>query len=213
MLWVSCWRRRCRGVVDCSATPTRRTNYRTAKLERGTLQAAVSSSGTVNPVSQVSVGSQVSGQIKEMLADFNTEVKQGQLIARIDPESFEYKVRQASADLDSARAAVLNAQANVGGGDGGVSKARLDADNAQRDLERKQELLATRVHLAGGLRERPQHGGHAGRVAQGHAGAGRRGARPGRGAQAVVQAARGRARAGARWTWSAPRSARRSMAW
>ena len=116
--------------------------YRTALLERGSLQAAVASSGTVNPVSQVSVGSQVSGQIKEMLADFNTEVKQGQLIARIDPESFDYKVRQASADLESARAAVLNAQANVAAVMAGVSKARLDADNAQRDANRKQDLLA-----------------------------------------------------------------------
>jgi HlyD family secretion protein len=118
------------------------TSYRTAKIERGALQAAVSSSGTVNPVSQVSVGSQVSGQIKELLADFNTEVKQGQLIARIDPESFEYKVRQASADVESARAAVLNAQANINAVMASVSKARLDADNAQRDLVRKQELLA-----------------------------------------------------------------------
>jgi HlyD family secretion protein len=118
------------------------TSYRTAKIERGSLTAAVSSSGTVNPVSQVSVGSQVSGQIKEMRADFNTEVKQGQLIARIDPESFEYKVRQANADLESARAAVLNAQANVAAVMAGVSKARLEADNAQRDAQRKQELLA-----------------------------------------------------------------------
>lgn len=118
------------------------TSYRTAKIERGTLIAAVSSSGTVNPVSQVSVGSQVSGQIKEMRADFNTEVKQGQLIARIDPESFEYKVRQASADLESARAAVLNAQANVAAVMAGVSKAKLEADNAQRDAQRRQDLLA-----------------------------------------------------------------------
>lgn len=117
-------------------------SYRTAKIERGTLVAAVSSSGTVNPVSQVSVGSQVSGQIKEMRADFNTEVRQGQLIARIDPESFEYKVRQANADLESARAAVLNAQANVAAVLAGVSKARLEADNAQRDAQRKQDLLA-----------------------------------------------------------------------
>jgi HlyD family secretion protein len=117
-------------------------SYRTAKIERGTLVAAVSSSGTVNPVSQVSVGSQVSGQIKEMRADFNTEVRQGQLIARIDPQSFEYKVRQANADLESARAAVLNAQANVAAVLAGVSKARLEADNAQRDAQRKQDLLA-----------------------------------------------------------------------
>lgn len=116
--------------------------YRTAKIERGPLQAAVSSSGTVNPVSQVSVGSQVSGQIKEMHADFNTEVKKGQLIARIDPESFEYKVRQANADVEAARATVLNAQANIAAVMANVSKARLEADNAQRDLARKQDLLA-----------------------------------------------------------------------
>lgn len=117
-------------------------SYRSAKIERGPLVAAVSSSGTVNPVTQVSVGSQVSGQIKELRADFNTEVRQGQLIARLDPESFEYKVRQASADLESARAAVLNAQANVVAVMAGVSKARLEADNAQRDAQRKQDLLA-----------------------------------------------------------------------
>ncbi len=116
-------------------------SYRTAPIERGALQAAVSSSGTVNPVRQVSVGSQVSGQITEMLVDFNSEVKSGQLIARIDPQSFEYKVHQASADLEAARAAVLNAQANVAAVMASVSKARLDADNAQRDLSRKQDLL------------------------------------------------------------------------
>lgn len=116
--------------------------YKTAPIERGTLQAAVSSSGTVNPVRQVSVGTQVSGQIVEMRADFNTEVKQGQLIARIDPQNFEYKLRQAGADLEAARAAVINAQANVAAVMAGVSKAQLDADNARRDLARKQDLLA-----------------------------------------------------------------------
>ncbi len=115
--------------------------YKTAPLERGALTAAVSSSGTVNPVSQVSIGSQVSGQIKEMRVDFNSEVKQGQLIARIDPQTFEYKVSQAAADLESARALVLNASANVGAVQAGVSRARLDADNALRDQTRKQELL------------------------------------------------------------------------
>ena len=68
--------------------------YRTAALERGPLQAAVAAAGTVKPVVQVTVGSQVSGQIAEILADFNTEVKKGQLIARIDAQTFHYKVRQ-----------------------------------------------------------------------------------------------------------------------
>ncbi|MDH5541091.1 MAG: biotin/lipoyl-binding protein, partial [Rhizobacter sp.] len=60
-------------------------SYRTAKIERGSLQAAVSASGTVTPVTQVQISSQVSGQIKELFVDFNSEVKQGQLIARLDP--------------------------------------------------------------------------------------------------------------------------------
>lgn len=115
--------------------------YRTARVEQGTLQAAVAAGGTVNPVVQVSVGSQVSGQIKELLADFNTEVKQGQLIARIDPESFRYRVSQATADVDAARAQALQQQANVAAAQAAVSRARLDADNAQRDLKRQQDLL------------------------------------------------------------------------
>lgn len=116
--------------------------YRTSKLERGSLQAAVSASGTVNPVLQVIVGTQVSGQVKELFADFNSVVKKGALIARIDPETFQYRLRQSQADLEAGRAAVLNAQANVGAVAANVSRARLDFDNAQRDLNRKQDLLA-----------------------------------------------------------------------
>ena len=115
--------------------------YRTGKIERGPLQAAVSASGTVNPVVQVIVGTQVSGQIKELFADFNSVVKKGTLIARLDPESFQYRLRQAQADLEAARAAVLNAQANAGAVAANVSRARLDFENAQRDLNRKQDLL------------------------------------------------------------------------
>ena len=115
--------------------------YRTASVEEGPMQAVVAAAGTVNPVRQVSVGSQVSGQIRELFADFNTEVRQGQLIARIDPESIRYRVRQAQADLDAARAQTLQAQANAMAAQAAVSRARLDAENAQRDRIRKQELL------------------------------------------------------------------------
>jgi HlyD family secretion protein len=116
-------------------------SYRTAKIERGSLQASVSASGAVNPVTQVSVGTQVSGQIKELLVDFNSEVKAGQLIAMIDPETFEYRVRQAQADVDAAEAAVLTAQANVSSARAAVSRARTDHSEAQRDLERKKSLV------------------------------------------------------------------------
>lgn len=114
--------------------------YRSAKIERGNLQASVSASGAVNPVTQVSVGTQVSGQIKELYVDFNSEVKAGQLIAQIDPETFEFRVRQAMADVDAARAAVLTAQANVAASNAAISRAQVDAAEALRDFERKKDL-------------------------------------------------------------------------
>ena len=92
-------------------------------------------------MTQVSVGTQVSGQIKELLVDFNSEVKAGQLIAQIDPETFEYRVRQDQADVDAARAGVLTAQANVLASRAALSRAQVEATEAQRDFERKQTLV------------------------------------------------------------------------
>jgi HlyD family secretion protein len=129
--------------------------YRTAQVERGPLTSAVSATGNLNAVTTVLVGSQVSGQIKELHADFNSVVKKGQLIARIDPEIFEAKVNQARGELEAAQANVLNQQAQV-------EKARAEVENARsalaearaqtakaqvalvdarRDLARKQELM------------------------------------------------------------------------
>ncbi len=73
------------------------------------------------------VGTQVSGQVKELFVDFNSPVKAGQLIARIDPETFQYRVRQNEADLEAARAAVARAQVSLA--------------NAQRELSRTRELV------------------------------------------------------------------------
>jgi HlyD family secretion protein len=101
--------------------------YRTARVERGSLTAAVSATGSLNAVVVVQVGSQVSGQIKELKVDFNSIVKKNQVIARIDPDIFEAKVNQAKADLDSSRAAVLNQEAQV-------ERARADVDNARAAL-------------------------------------------------------------------------------
>jgi HlyD family secretion protein len=115
--------------------------YRTAKIERGNLQATVASSGAVNPVALVTVGTQVSGQIRDLLVDFNSEVKAGQLLARIDPETFEYRLRSAQADVDAARAAVATAQANLLAAMTQVSRAQVDLTEAQRDLDRKQSLV------------------------------------------------------------------------
>ena len=103
--------------------------YRTGKIERGNLQATVSASGAVNPVTQVSVGTQVSGQIRDLYVDFNSEVKAGQLIAQIDPETFEYRVRSFQADVDAARAAVLTAQATISASQAQVARVQVDLDN------------------------------------------------------------------------------------
>lgn len=110
------------------------TKYKLAKVESGPLTAVVSATGTLNPVVSVQVGSQVSGQIKEILVDFNSSVKSGQLIARLDPETYQHRVRQAEADVDAARAAQGVQQAEV-------ARARANLSNAQRDYERKKTLV------------------------------------------------------------------------
>lgn len=116
--------------------------YRTVKLEKGTLTASVAASGTLQPVVSVQVGSQVSGLLKEVLVDFNSLVKKGQLIARIDPETFEYKLRQAQADLDAARSQVLTQQATIAVQRASQSQVEVSLADARRDLERKLQLQA-----------------------------------------------------------------------
>src|SRR5919106_424382 len=130
--------------------------YRTARVERGPLTAAVSATGNLNAVTTVQVGSQISGQVKELLADFNTPVEKNQVIARIDPEIFQAKVGQAEADLQSSRAAVLNQEAQVERAKADVENARathaearantaraqVAVADARRDLDRKGELFA-----------------------------------------------------------------------
>ncbi len=80
------------------------TEYRTARVDRGSIASTISATGNLNAVVMVEVGSQISGNVKELYADFNTKVKKGQLVARIDPEISQARVNQAQANLDSARA-------------------------------------------------------------------------------------------------------------
>ncbi|RPH46310.1 MAG: efflux RND transporter periplasmic adaptor subunit [Burkholderiales bacterium] len=115
---------------------------RTAKVERGTLTATVAASGTLAATVQVQVSSQVSGQIREVLTDFNAEVRKGQVLARIDPETFEYRVRQAEADLEAARAQVGVQQATLAARRSDLARARINYEEAIRDYDRKQDLVA-----------------------------------------------------------------------
>jgi HlyD family secretion protein len=116
--------------------------FRTSKVERGALTAAVSASGTLAATVQVQVSSQVSGQIREVLVDFNAEVRKGEVLARLDPETFEYRVRQAEADLEAARAQVGVQQATVAARNADLSRVRINLEESRRDLERKQDLVA-----------------------------------------------------------------------
>jgi HlyD family secretion protein len=114
---------------------------RTARVERGPLQAVVAASGTLNAVTTVQVGSQISGQVKEIYADFNTSVKKDQVIARIDPATFELRVAQARADLDAARSAVAVARSTLVAQQAELARVRVNLGDAQRDFERKQALV------------------------------------------------------------------------
>src|ERR1700687_5669058 len=87
--------------------------YDTVPVERGTIQASVTASGTLNAVVDVQVGSQVSGNIKALYADFNTKVTKGQLVAEIDPQVFQTQVDQAAAALASVHSGTLTASAQV----------------------------------------------------------------------------------------------------
>ncbi len=118
-----------------------RPQFRSALVERGSLTSSVSASGTLNAVLSVSVSSQVSGQVKEVLTDFNAEVRRNQIIARLDPEQFEYRVRQAQADVDAATATVAVQTAQISSRQADVMRAQVNLDEAKRDLERKAQLV------------------------------------------------------------------------
>src|SRR6266545_4924476 len=88
-------------------------NYQTTTVTRGPITQAVTATGTLNPVVNVQVGSQVSGNIAKLFADFNSQVKAGQVVAQIDPALFQATVTQAEGDLASAQAALELARVNA----------------------------------------------------------------------------------------------------
>jgi HlyD family secretion protein len=102
--------------------------YVTAPVEKGILKAEINSSGTLRPMVEVLVGSQVSGTIKELYADFESVVKKGQLIALIDPDTYQAKMEQAKADLFASRAT--------------LARAIVTRDNELKNVERKKGLVA-----------------------------------------------------------------------
>lgn len=103
-------------------------SLKTEKITRGEIVSTVTASGTVNAVTTVLVGTQVSGTLKDIYVDFNSRVKKGQLIAKIDSATFEAQVEQAKANL-------LSAQANL-------EKAAAALLDAKRGMDRSRELFS-----------------------------------------------------------------------
>ena len=106
-------------------------NYSQAQVRRADISDVVSATGTLSPINTVLVGSQVSGTIQNLYADFNDQVKQGTVIAQIDPAIFRAKRAEAEANLKSAEAA--------------RDKARIDVQDKQREYERQTGLLQRKL--------------------------------------------------------------------
>src|SRR5436190_5698416 len=117
------------GVRQCQQGGS--TNYQTAVVTRGPLTQAVTATGTLNPVVNVQVGSQVSGNIQKLFADFNSKVKAGEVVAQIDPALFKATVTQAEGDLASAQAALELAKVNATR----TQKLFTDKNSSQQDLD------------------------------------------------------------------------------
>jgi HlyD family secretion protein len=130
--------------------------YRTAKIDRGSISATVAASGTLNATTTVKVGAQISGRISEVLADFNSPVTKGQLIARIDPSSLETRVQQAEAALQGAIAQAASRSLQVERARSELEGARLAVEAARyekmsveaqasylsKNVARKRDLLS-----------------------------------------------------------------------
>ena len=92
---------------------TKSPQYFTEKVQKGDIQNLVQATGTINAVTTVQVGSQVSGTIQTLFADFNSHVKKDQVVAQIDPSLFQGALLQAKADLADAQANLVAAKANL----------------------------------------------------------------------------------------------------
>src|SRR5215813_2538206 len=112
--------------------------YFTEQVQRGDIQNVVQATGTINAVTTVQVGSQVSGTIQTLFADFNSHVTKNQIVARIDHSLFQGAVLQAKADLADAQANLVAAKANL-------AKAQAASVQTKQDYERNQSLAAAGV--------------------------------------------------------------------
>lgn len=119
--------------------------YRTATVERGDIRVAISATGTLSAISTVTVGSQISGQVTDVLVDYNSEVKKGEVLARIDPSTYEAQIEQGNAQIANAQASLRQAQATL-------ANAELDYTR-KADLGRQKLVAQSDVDLARASRD------------------------------------------------------------
>lgn len=118
------------------------TAYRTAAIDRGQITASVRASGTLTPMTTVVVGSQLSGQIVEILADYNSQVKAGQVVARLNSDQIKTRRDAAAADLAQAKADLVVKRAQLER----AKSTRIKADSTIRDIEAQRDR--TKAQLA-----------------------------------------------------------------
>jgi HlyD family secretion protein len=128
-------------------------SWRTAKVDRGDVVASVNATGSINPISTVVVGSQVSGQVLELLADFNTQVSEGQVLARLDPTQVKARLDGARADLANIRAQRLVQAAQIEQGKADVARAAAAKLDAVARLAQVEAQLADAERIHGRQRE------------------------------------------------------------
>jgi HlyD family secretion protein len=134
-------------VFSMRGQRTSTTQYFTASADNGSLRNVVNATGVIQTVVTVQVGSQVSGQVEELYADFNSVVKRGQLLAKLDARNFEAQVENAQASVAAARARVRSAEAdqrtqaaNLLSARANLEAARVARDNTATLFERAAEL-------------------------------------------------------------------------
>ena len=126
--------------------------YGTARVTRGNIAKTISATGKVQALRTVDVGTQASGTISELYVDYNSQVKKGQVIARLDPSQLQSQLTQATANMTGAQASVQTAQASALSSDAAVAAAQANVDrlqsvvdDAQQNLDRTKELVAAGV--------------------------------------------------------------------
>src|ERR1051326_1946154 len=134
-------------VFFASRHSAKSVEYVTVPASVGSLRTIVNATGTIQPVVSVQVGAQISGQVQEIYADFNTVVKRGQILAKIDPRNFQAQLANVQAKVEAARSAVRSAEAqrqtslaDIQSAKANVAEAIATKNNADLLYTRAQQL-------------------------------------------------------------------------